>query len=128
MIAMRSVFSVVLACLLLPACNVVYKQPIFQGNLLEKANVDQMATGMDRAQVFTLLGSPSVEDPFHKNRWDYVASQRRGHGDTEVKTYTVYFADDKVVRWEGAYFAEQDAQLAAEMARFGNLPKDKKKK
>lgn len=105
----------------------VYKQPIFQGNLLEKANVDQMAAGMDRQQVYALLGSPSVQDPFHQNRWDYVASQRRGHGDTEIKTFTVYFADDKVTRWDGSYFAEQDAQLAAEMAKFGNLPKDKKK-
>ena len=127
MIAMRSVFSVLLACLLLPACNVVYKQPIFQGNLLEKTNVDQMAVGMDRKAVYSLLGSPSVEDPFHKNRWDYVASQRRGHGDTEIKTFTVTFVEDKVVRWDGEFFAEQDAQLAAEMARFGNLPKDKKK-
>ena len=127
MIAMRSVFSILLACLFLSACNVVYKQPIFQGNLLEKANVDQMVIGMDRKDVFTLLGSPSVEDPFHKNRWDYVASQRRGHGDTEIKTYTVYFENDKVARLDGSYFSEQDAQLAAEMARFGNLPKERKK-
>lgn len=105
----------------------MYKQPIFQGNLLEKANVDQMVIGMDRKDVFTLLGSPSVEDPFHKNRWDYVASQRRGHGDTEIKTYTVYFENDKVARLDGSYFSEQDAQLAAEMARFGNLPKERKK-
>ena len=126
--AMRSVFSIVLACLLLSACNVVYKQPIFQGNLLEKTNVDQLKVGMDRKQVYALLGTPSVEDPFHQNRWDYVATQRRGHGNTEIKTFTVYFTGETVLRWDGEYFAEQDAQLAAEMAKFGNLPSSGKKR
>jgi len=126
---MRPVFSLALASLLLSACtSVIYKQPVFQGNLLEKTNVDAIAVGLSRQQVYALLGSPSVEDPFHQNRWDYIATQRRGHGKTEIKAYTVHFEGDKVVRWEGDYFAEQDAQLAAEMARFGNLPKDKDKK
>jgi outer membrane protein assembly factor BamE len=126
---MRPVFSLALASLLLSACtSVIYKQPVFQGNLLEKADVDAIAVGLSRQQVYALLGSPSVEDPFHQNRWDYVATQRRGHGQTEIKSYTVHFEGDKVVRWEGDYFAEQDAQLAAEMAKFGNLPKDKDKK
>lgn len=128
MIAMRSIFPILLACLLLPACNVVYKQPIYQGNLLEKATVDKLAVGMNRQQVYDLLGSPSVQDPFHQDRWDYVATQRVGHGNTEIKTFTIQFANDKLSRWDGEYFAEQDAQLAAEMARFGNLPKNKKKK
>lgn len=125
---MQKAFSLILACLLLSACNVVYKQPIFQGNLLEKTSVDQLKVGMDRKQVFTLLGSPSVEDPFHHDRWDYVATQRRGHGNTEIKTFTVFFNGEIVTRWQGDYFAEQDAQLAAEMAKFGNLPKANKKR
>lgn len=128
MIAMRSIFPILLACLLLPACNVIYKQPIYQGNLLEKATVDKLAIGMNRQQVYDLLGSPSVQDPFHQDRWDYVATQRVGHGNTEIKTFTIQFTNDKLSRWDGEYFAEQDAQLAAEMARFGNLPKNKKKK
>jgi len=126
--AIRKLLPIVFALLLLNGCRFVYKQPVFQGNLLDKANVEQLATGMSRQQVFGLLGSPAVEDPFHKNRWDYIATQRRGHGQTEVKTFTVHFDGDKVARWEGEYFAEQDVQLAAEMAKFGNLPKEDKKK
>lgn len=125
---MRKLLSLALAVLVLSGCHFIYKQPVFQGNLLDKASVDQLAAGMTRQQVYGLLGSPSVEDPFHQNRWDYVATQRRGHGNTEIKTFTVHFDGEKVARWEGDYFAEQDAQLAAEMAKFGNLPKDKDKK
>ena len=125
---MRKFLPLAFALLLLSGCRYVYKQPVFQGNLLDKASVEQLAAGMSRQQVYGLLGSPAVEDPFHKNRWDYIATQRRGHGQTEIKTFTVHFDGDKVARWEGEYFAEQDAQLAAEMAKFGNLPKDDKKK
>ena len=102
--AMRSVFSIVLACMLLSACNVVYKQPIFQGNLLEKTNVDQLKVGMDRKQVYTLLGTPSVEDPFHQNRWDYIYNYVPGTYARKAKLpassgqhLRVYFDDQNTV-------------------------------
>ena len=38
-------------------CGIVYRQPIYQGNLLEKAAVDQLQTGMSKQQVMLLLGS-----------------------------------------------------------------------
>ncbi|MFT4255769.1 MAG: outer membrane protein assembly factor BamE [Pseudoxanthomonas sp.] len=113
------------------ACGILYKQPIYQGNLLEKTNVEQLAVGQSRQQVMALLGTPSIADPFHANRWDYTASERtnrRGH--TEVKNLTVFFENDAVTRWEGDYFPEQDLQLASKTIRqFGrNLPKDDKNK
>ena len=82
---------------------------------------------MTRQQVFSLLGSPPVADPFHQERWDYVATQRRRSGPTEVKTLTLHFDGDSLVRWEGEYFPEADRELAAEMRRFGNLKRDKDK-
>ena len=111
-------------------CGMLYRQPIYHGNLLEKTNVDQLQTGMDKRQVMTLLGSPSIADPFHHDRWDYVATQRTGRvGATEVKDLTLYFENEQLARWEGEYFPEQDMELATDMrSRFGNLPVDKKKK
>jgi outer membrane protein assembly factor BamE len=109
-------------------CGLLYKQPIYQGNLIEKAAADQLQAGMDKQQVVTLLGSPSIADPFHQDRWDYTASQRTGRSNrTEVKTLTLWFENDSLARWEGEYFPEQDKALAAQMRKFGNLPKDKKK-
>jgi outer membrane protein assembly factor BamE len=110
-------------------CGMLYRQPIYQGNLLEKTNVEQLQEGMDKRQVMTLLGTPSVADPFHHDRWDYTSSERTGrHGKTEVKNFTVYFENDALKRWEGDYFAEQDQELVATMRKWGNLPKDKDKK
>lgn len=109
-------------------CGILYKQPIYQGNLIEKSAADQLQAGMDKQQVMTLLGTPSIADPFHHQRWDYTATQRTGRRDrTEIKTLTLWFENDRLARWEGEYFPEQDQVLAAEMRKFGNLPRDKKR-
>ena len=52
-----------------------YRQPIYQGNLIDKTAVDQLQVGMDKRQVMVLLGTPSIQDPFHHDRWDYAASR-----------------------------------------------------
>jgi outer membrane protein assembly factor BamE len=109
-------------------CGILYKQPIYQGNLIEKAAADQLQVGMSKEQVVNLLGTPSIADPFHHDRWDYTASQRDGRlGRIQVKDLTVWFENGSRNRWEGEYFPEQDQALAKRMGRFGNLPKDKKK-
>ncbi len=128
---MRKLLPLLLATLLVSGCGVLYRQPIFQGNLLDKGAVDQLQAGMDRQQVMVLLGTPSIRDPFHHDRWDYVASQRIGRsGAPEVKTMTLWFENGQLARWEGEYFPEQDSELAKNAIRyFGpNLAKDKDKR
>lgn len=110
-------------------CGIVYRQPIYQGNLIESSNAEQLQQGMSKQQVATMLGTPSIADPFHHDRWDYTSTVRRGRtNDTEVKNFVVYFENDAVTRWEGEYFANQDQELARRSLRdFGpNLRKDKK--
>ena len=127
---MRKALVLFLAATLVSGCNFIYRQPVFQGNLLDKANVDQLKPGMTQAQVVALLGTPPVADPFHHERWDYIASERRGHGKTEIKALTVWFDEaGAVAKMEGEYFPEQDANLLIEQRKFGfrNLPKDKDK-
>ena len=131
---MRKLLALVLVIPLLvgisaSGCGVLYRQPIYQGNLLDKAAVDQLQQGMDKRQVMTLLGTPSVRDPFHHDRWDYVASRRTGRtGKPVVKNMTLYIESETLARWEGEYFPEEDSELAKTMSKFGNLAKDKDKK
>lgn len=128
---MRKLLVLLLATLLVSGCGLLYRQPVFQGNLLDKAAVDQLQAGMDRQQVMVLLGTPSIRDPFHHDRWDYVASQRIGRtGKPEVKTMTLWFENGQLARWEGEYFPEQDSELSRNAIRyFGpNLAKDKNKR
>jgi outer membrane protein assembly factor BamE len=111
-------------------CGVLYKQPIYQGNLMEKEAVDQLKPGLSKQQVAGLLGTPSIQDPFHAQRWDYSATERLNRrGTVEGKTLTLYFENDALVRWDGDYFPEQDLELSRKANRqFGpNLAKDKDK-
>jgi outer membrane protein assembly factor BamE len=128
---MRMLLPVIAAALLTTACGVVYRQPIYQGVLLEKSAVDQLQAGMDKQQVVLLLGTPSIADPYHQDRWDYTTTQRTGRtGRTEVKNLVLHFQGDQLVKWEGDYFPEQDEALAQDTVRqFGpNLAKEKKKR
>lgn len=128
---MRKLLPIIPFVLLTSACGIIYKQPIYQGNLLEKSAVDQLQAGQTKRQVAAMLGTPSIQDPFHAQRWDYTSTQRTDRlGHTEIKNLTLYFDGDALTRWEGDYFPEQDEALAKSSIRqFGpNLAKDKKKK
>jgi len=115
----NALLPVLLASLLVSGCSYLYRQPVFQGNLLESTAVEQLQAGMDRQQVLALLGTPAIADPFHHDRWDYTATERVGRRDqTQVKNLTLWFDDDRLVRWEGEYFPEQDSQLARDVIRY----------
>jgi outer membrane protein assembly factor BamE len=124
---MRKALLLLLFVALASGCGIIYRQPVFQGTLLEKKNVEQLREGMTQQQVVALLGTPAIADPFHQERWDYIASARRRRHATEVKDLTLYFDNGALTKWEGEYFPKQDSELAKELRRFGNLPRDKDK-
>jgi outer membrane protein assembly factor BamE len=97
----RALPTILLAtgALLSSAC--VYKMNIQQGNYLVAESVSQLKEGMTRSQVRFLLGTPMVPDAFNDDRWDYFyffSSQRIK--EPLKRRLTVYFADDKVQRFE----------------------------
>jgi outer membrane protein assembly factor BamE len=122
--------ALLLAAALTAGCGIVYHQPVYQGNLLESKNVELLKVGMSKQDVVALIGTPSVADPFHSQRWDYVATEqdRRMQRHPDVKTLTLTFNGNVLASIDGNYFPEQDHELSKKMGRFGNLPRDKKKK
>lgn len=75
----------------------VYRTSIAQGNLIEQEDLDQVEVGMTRNQVRFLLGTPMIDDPFHKNRWDYIYYLKVGRQDATFKRWvSVFFQDDVV--------------------------------
>ena len=120
---MKMISVTLLAILVLAACN----RNVLTGSKLTLDNYNKITTGMSKAQVVALVGDPVVADPFHHERWDYVASEKRGHKKTQIKNLTLWFEGDSLSRMEGEYFPEEDADLLTEMREFGfyNLPKEK---
>ena len=79
----------------------VYMLDINQGNYLSQDQVDKLKVGMTEAQVRQQLGTPLVVSVFRENRWDYIYEFTRQGVVREHRTFTVYFVDKKLARWEG---------------------------
>ncbi|MGH8802725.1 MAG: outer membrane protein assembly factor BamE [Casimicrobiaceae bacterium] len=79
----------------------VYKIDINQGNYLSQDQVDKLKVGMTPQQVQLALGTPLIEFPFTRGRWDYVYEYSHRGVVHEHRKLTVWFEDDKLARWEG---------------------------
>ncbi len=97
----RLLFSLFLICLTATGCNLIYKQNIQQGNALEQDDLDELYIGMNQRQVLFVLGTPSVKDPFHHNRWDYVQTFSRRGNPMISRTVTLRFEDGLLASIEG---------------------------
>ncbi len=75
----------------------VYRASIAQGNLIKEEDLAQLEVGMTRNQVRFLLGTPMIDDPFNKQRWDYVYYLKLRRDDAAFKRWvTVIFENDVV--------------------------------
>ncbi|SEI81707.1 outer membrane protein assembly factor BamE [Frateuria terrea] len=113
----RTLGSAMLA-LSLVGCGLVYVPDVQQGNFLEKKDVDQLKPGMTKHQVLVLLGSPSVHTPFNDNRWDYVSTQQHRGGPVKVRTFTLTFNNDTLVRTEGDFFAQDAEKMLKDTEKY----------
>ncbi len=102
----------------------VYKLDINQGNYLTQDMVDKLKVGMTQAQVQSALGTPMLADPFHADRWDYIYRYSRHGKVVEQRDFRVYFADQKLARWEGdeAPPSVADLNRAAAERTLGKMP------
>jgi outer membrane protein assembly factor BamE len=104
--------SLLLASLLgLGGCEIVYKLPTRQGNVIEQKQLDQLQVGMTRDQVKFLLGTPIASDPFRAERWDYFGYYKSPRGQVSSRTVTLFFDDNKLARMEGIQIASADKNV-----------------
>ncbi|WP_297475668.1 outer membrane protein assembly factor BamE [Ferrovum sp.] len=80
-----------------------YTLDIQQGVIIDSDMVARLKEGMTRPQVAYTLGTPLLKDPFHKDRWDYVYFVREDGRLSHPHDLTVYFKDDKMVRYVTDY-------------------------
>ena len=78
-----------------------YKAPVQQGNWITQEQVSLLQPGMTREQVRFALGSPTLTSVLHADRWDYPYYYKPGYGDPQERKFTVWFDNDRLVRWEG---------------------------
>ena len=61
-----------------------------------KKKIEQLRAGLTKEQITFLLGTPSIIDVFHQDRWDYVYFDRVKGKFSEPKTLTIFFANEIV--------------------------------
>lgn len=91
-------------------CQIIYKLPIRQGNVIEQRDLNKLKPGMTREQVKFVMGTPLAATPFRDDRWDYLGYYKSPRGEVTQRTVSVYFEGNQLARLEGA---EPEAGAAA---------------
>lgn len=93
--------GLICASLFLSGCGLLYRVEVQQGNVITREMLSQLRAGMSKEKIRFIMGSPMLEDPFHKNRWDYYYSLHQDNERQERRHVTLYFEQDRLVRLEG---------------------------
>ena len=59
----------------------------------------KLEVGLTKAQVRYIMGTPSITDPFDKNRWDYIGFEFIGENKRAVVHHTIIFEGNKLVQF-----------------------------
>ncbi len=83
--------------LLLSACIFKpFRFDIQQGNTIAFDKVAQIQTGMNEDQVRFILGSPTLQDIFHMQRWDYIYYLDPQEGEIKRRHLAIFFQEGVV--------------------------------
>lgn len=91
-------FILILLSLMLASCMTPYKMDIRQGNYVTPEMREKLKIGMTKPQVRYVLGTPTINDAFHGNRWDYVYRLEHGGKVVDKQNLILYFEGDNLTR------------------------------
>ena len=74
-----------------------YRQDISQGNEITSEMLLEIKPGLNKSQVRFVLGTPLIQDSFHKNRWDYIYVIRKEGKFIESRHLILTFEKDVLV-------------------------------
>ena len=78
----------------------VYKVEVAQGNIITPEMLAGLRRGMEKRQVRVLVGTPTIADPFHADRWDYPYSIQ-SDDQRQMRLVSLHFVDDRLERVSG---------------------------
>ena len=96
---------------------------IQQGSVVSQEMIYKLKPGMTKSQVRFIMGSPSIVDPFHNNRWDYIYRLSKGGKLVEERKIALLFENDllKSVKGDVAPATQDDITKAEEEKRAAKL-------
>lgn len=119
--------AIILLALLLAACSSSlpslkpYRMDVQQGNVINAKMMSQLRPGMTKSQVRFILGTPLIQDSFHKDRWDYFYQMRKAGTVVEQRRVILDFQNDLLKGVRGDVIAA-DATPEGEAAKVAAAP------
>ena len=112
---------ILFAALLCVACSSAlpsfkpYKMDIQQGNVVTSKMMLQLRPGMTKSQVRFIMGTPLIQDSFHRDRWDYFYQMRKSGKVIEQRRVIMEFEGDALKRVRGDVIpaSPEDTAIAA---------------
>ena len=75
-----------------------HRPDLTQGNAIKPEDLAKLQPGMSRQKIVAIIGSPTLLDPFHAERWDYVYRYIPGRGEIEQSRVSLFFEGDVLQR------------------------------
>ena len=96
----KTVLTIVSLAITLSGCLSydLSRQEVQQGNLLPEDKLEQLKIGMSKEDTANLMGTSLLSPLFNNNRWDYAYTLRIKSAPLQVKTVTLFFEHDQLVK------------------------------
>jgi len=95
-----------------------YRVEVVQGNVVTKEQAALIKSGMSRAQVRDVLGSPLLTDAFHADRWDYVFTIRRQGAEPQLRRVVVLFDGERLKQMDTGGELPAEREFVASIDTF----------
>lgn len=113
----------------MPLINIVtkflpetYRQDVSQGNEITPEMLLEIKPGLNKSQVRFVLGTPLIQDSFHKDRWDYIYVIRKEGKFIESRHLVLTFKKDMLVNLTGDLIDRNEAIKVKEAEKpFGTV-------
>ncbi len=99
-----------------------YRQDVSQGNEITPEMLLEIKPGLNKSQVRFVLGTPLIQDSFHKNRWDYIYVIRKEGKFIESRHLVLTFEKDVLVGLTGDLIdRNEDIKVEESKKPFGTV-------
>lgn len=88
-----------------------HRQDITQGNEIKREALNKIHIGMTKTEITPILGNPTLKDPFHANRWDYIYRYVPGRDEARQSRVTLFFEGDKLIRIDDSEYKEPESLI-----------------
>lgn len=108
----------ILSCLLLSSCLLsscaswlpeAHRQSVVQGNEIKPETLEKIQLGMKKSEITPLIGNPTLKDPFHADRWDYIYRYVIGHNPAKQSRLTLHFEGDTLIKIDDSDYKDPES-------------------